>query len=205
MTAGKGIVHLSVAPNAGADKLCEPRHSAVGGAAGGGRGGGAQLCAHPGRRHTAAASGDATVRVLIGQAWGAAVAGCQPGGLCTWISSCLPVGAHVACGLAQEAGLYTVDAAVTLDGVTLYAQTLTVLPTDQAMLLRAGDSAVRCMLVAATLCFQRRHIWWNFVSTRKETHRAGGRRLGGPAHGPCAGRDGIPYRCPSAVSSPERF
>ena len=64
--------------------------------------------------------------------------------------------------------MYTVDAAVALDGVTLAAQTLTVLPTDQAMLLRAGDSAVRCMLVGGDALLQRRHIWWNFVSTRKE-------------------------------------
>ena len=55
-----------------------------------------------------------------------------------------------------------------IDGVTLAAQTLTVLPTGHAMLLRAGDSAVRCMLVGGDALLQRRHIWWNFVSTRKE-------------------------------------
>ena len=113
--------------------------------------------------------GDATVRVLIGRAWGqqSPVVSLAPA---LYLDIQLPAGGvlPLPAGLAQEAGLYTVDAAVNLEGTTLAAQTLTVLPTDQAMLLRAGDSAVRCMLVGGDALLQRRHIWWNFVSTRKE-------------------------------------
>ena len=113
--------------------------------------------------------GDATVRVLIGQAWGqqSPVISLAPA---LYLDIQLPAGGvlPLPAGLAQEVGLYTVDAAVALDGVTLAAQTLTVLPTDQALLLSAGDSAVRCMLVGGDALLQRRHIWWNFVSSRKE-------------------------------------
>ena len=170
MTAGKGIVHSERRPQALA-QTSYVNH-------------GIQLWAalpveaeeaEPSFVHTPADAipqlqvGDATVRVLIGQAWGqqSPVVSLAPA---LYLDIQLPAGGALAlpAALAQEAGLYTVDAAVALDGVTLAAQTLTVLPTDQAMLLRAGDSAVRCMLVGGDALLQRRHIWWNFVSTRKE-------------------------------------
>ena len=170
MTAGKGIVHSERRPQALA-QTSYVNH-------------GIQLWAalpveteeaEPSFVHTPADAiphlqvGDATVRVLIGQAWGqqSPVVSLAPA---LYLDIQLPAGGALAlpAALAQEAGLYTVDAAVTLDGVTLAAQTLTVLPTGHAMLLRAGDSAVRCMLVGGDALLQRRHIWWNFVSTRKE-------------------------------------
>ena len=170
MTAGKGIVHSERRPQALA-QTSYVNH-------------GIQLWAalpveaeeaEPSFVHTPADAipqlqvGDATVRVLIGQVWGqqSPVVSLAPA---LYLDIQLPAGGVLTlpAGLAQEAGLYTVDAAVTLDGVTLAAQTLTVLPTDQPMLLRAGDSAVRCMLVGGDALLQRRHIWWNFVSTRKE-------------------------------------
>ena len=170
MTAGKGIVHSERRPQTLA-QTSYVNH-------------GIQLWAalpveaeeaEPSFVHTPADAipqlqvGDATVRVLIGQAWGqqSPVVSLAPA---LYLDIQLPAGGALAlpAALAQEAGLYTVDAAVTLDGVTLAAQTLTVLPTGHAMLLRAGDSAVRCMLVGGDALLQRRHIWWNFVSTRKE-------------------------------------
>lgn len=170
MTAGKGIVHSERRPQTLA-QTSYVNH-------------GIQLWAalpveaeeaEPSFVHTPADAipqlqvGDATVRVLIGQAWGqqSPVVSLAPA---LYLDIQLPAGGALAlpAALAQEAGLYTVDAAVALDGVTLAAQTLTVLPTDHAMLLRAGGSAVRCMLVGGDALLQRRHIWWNFVSTCKE-------------------------------------
>ena len=138
MTAGKGIVHSERRPQTLA-QTSYVNH-------------GIQLWAalpveaeeaEPSFVHTPADAipqlqvGDATVRVLIGQAWGqqSPVVSLAPA---LYLDIQLPAGGVLAlpAGLAQEAGLYTVDAGVALDGVTLAAQTLTVLPTGHAMLLR---------------------------------------------------------------------
>ena len=126
MTAGKGIVHSERRPQALA-QTSYVNH-------------GIQLWAalpveaeeaEPSFVHTPADAipqlqvGDATVRVLIGQAWGqqSPVVSLAPA---LYLDIQLPAGGALAlpAALAQEAGLYTVDAAVALDGVSLAAQTL---------------------------------------------------------------------------------
>lgn len=114
-------------------------------------------------------TGSATVRVLIGQAWGqmSPVVSLAPA---LYLDIQLPAGGELTlpAGLAEEVGLYTVDAAVSLGGATLAPQTLAVLPSGQDILLQAEGDPARCMLIGGEALAQRRHIWWNFVSTRKE-------------------------------------
>ena len=112
---------------------------------------------------------DATVRVLVGQAWGAQspVVSLAPA---LYLDIQLPANGQLRlpAGMAQELGLYAVDAAVSVADEMLEPHTMAVLPTDRALALRASAAPVRCMLVGGDALAERRHIWWNFVSTRKE-------------------------------------
>jgi redox-sensitive bicupin YhaK (pirin superfamily) len=112
---------------------------------------------------------DATVRVLVGRAWGveSPVVSLAPA---LYLDVQLPAHGQLElpAALAEEVGIYAVDADVWLGDETLAAQTLAVLPTDRAVLLRAGTQPVRCMVIGGDALAERRHIWWNFVSSRKE-------------------------------------
>jgi redox-sensitive bicupin YhaK (pirin superfamily) len=112
---------------------------------------------------------DATVRVLIGRAWGATspVESLAPA---LYLDIQLPAHGRLELPshLAQEIALYVVDAAVSVSGATLEPHTMAVMPTDQSAILLAGTEPVRCMLLGGDALKERRHIWWNFVSTRKE-------------------------------------
>ncbi len=127
--------------------------------------------------HTPAAAipevqvGDAAVRVLIGTAFG------QTSPVTTYAPTLyldlqLPAGGVLELpALAQEMALYPVDADLLLDGEPLPACTLAVLPANAAaapMRLQAGDTAVRLMVIGGDALDGPRHMWWNFVSSRKE-------------------------------------
>lgn len=127
--------------------------------------------------HTPAAAipevqvGDATVRVLIGTAFGqtSPVATYAP---TLYLDVQLPAGGVLELpALAQEMAIYPVDAELLLDGEPLPDHTLAVLPADAAVAplrLQAGDSAVRLMVIGGDALDGPRHMWWNFVSSRKE-------------------------------------
>jgi redox-sensitive bicupin YhaK (pirin superfamily) len=109
---------------------------------------------------------DARVRVLAGQAWDA--------------RSPVPVAsptvyldiAFAADGLlhlpalASELAVYPVEGALVLDGEPVPAQQMQVLPAGAGALLQARGPA-RCVVVGGEPVGPR-HIWWNFVSSRKE-------------------------------------
>jgi len=69
--------------------------------------------------------------------------------------------------LAEELAVYTVDAAVQVDGETVPPHTLAVLAPGQTVSLQAEGPAQLMVLGGASLGAHR-HIWWNFVSSRKE-------------------------------------
>ena len=111
----------------------------------------------------------ATVRVLIGEAFDrrSPVATLsptlyldvqlQPGG-----SLELPV-------LAQEMALYLVDGGLVLDGEPIAEHTLATLSPNAPTRLQAADgSPVRCMVIGGDAMDAPRHMWWNFVSSRKD-------------------------------------
>ena len=169
MTAGRGIVHSERRPESLANQSFVNH--------------GIQLWAalpqaheeaEPSFVHTPSAAipqvqvGDATVRVLIGEAFGqtSPVATYSP---TLYLDVQLPAGATLEIPpLVQEMAVYAVDAPVQLNAELLDAQLLAVMASGQPMRLVAGDSAVRLMVIGGDALDAPRHMWWNFVSRRKE-------------------------------------
>ena len=86
-----------------------------------------------------------------------------------YLDVALPAGGALALpALAEELAVYPVDGDVLVDGETLAANTLGVLPAHEGALLQAGDKAVRLAIVGGAPLDGHRFMWWNFVSSRKE-------------------------------------
>lgn len=108
------------------------------------------------------------VRVLIGEAFG------QTSPVATYSRTLyldvqLPAGATLEIpALVPEMAVYTVDAPVQLNGDTVAAQLLAVAEPGQATHLAAGDTPVRLMVIGGDALDAPRHMWWNFVSSRKD-------------------------------------
>jgi len=166
MTAGSGIVHSERTP---ADLRGRPRRSH-----------GLQLwmalpeadeegpCSFS---HTPAADlpeleiGGARVRVLAGEAFGAVspVAVRSP---TLYLDIVMSAGDALPLPLAEERALYVVEGALLLDGEPLRPQTMTVLAPGDEPLLSADGEARAVLIGGAPL--GHRHMWWNFVSSRKD-------------------------------------
>jgi redox-sensitive bicupin YhaK (pirin superfamily) len=109
----------------------------------------------------------ARARVLVGSAFGATspVASASP---TLYVDLVLEAGAELTIApLAAELALYAIDGAVSVDGHAVERQTLAVLDTDRPFRLGAARPT-RVMLVGGDPLDGRRHLWWNFVSSRKE-------------------------------------
>ena len=125
----------------------------------------------PSFAHTPAAElpqlelGGALVRVLIGSAFGATspVAVRSP---TLYLDIAMQPGDAFPLLLAAERALYVVDGAVELDGVSVPPFTMVLLAADDEPLLSAS-AAARAVLIGGD-ALGHRHIWWNFVSSRKE-------------------------------------
>lgn len=189
MTAGRGIVHSERAP----DDLKNQSYVNHG----------IQLWAAlpasheevaPDFVHTPAAdipvlqTGGATVRVLIGEAFG------QRSPVRTF-SRTLYLDIDLAAGalfelppLAGEMALYLVDGSLVLDGESLAARTLVVLEAGQPVAIEARDLS-RLMVIGGDALPERRFMWWNFVSSRKERIAQAARDWEQQAMGRVAGDD----------------
>jgi redox-sensitive bicupin YhaK (pirin superfamily) len=166
MTAGRGIVHSERTPE---DLRGRERRSH-----------GLQLWAAlpeqaeeaaPSFQHTPAAAlpelevGGARLRVLVGEAFGA-VSPVKAASPTLYVDVALEAGTAFPLPPARERALYGVDAPFELDGTTIPAQTLVVVPEgDEPMLSAANDA--RVVLIGGEP-LGHRHMWWNFVSSRKE-------------------------------------
>ena len=165
MTAGRGVVHSERTPD---DLRGRSRRSH-----------GLQLWvglpeadeeAPPSFTHTPAdaipalEAGGAQLRVLLGEAFGvrSPVATASP---TLFVDARLAAGDAFPLPLADERAVYGVDAPFTLDGETVPPFTMVRLaPGEQPLLAAAGDA--RVALVGGTP-LGARHIWWNFVASRK--------------------------------------
>ncbi|MCU0814521.1 MAG: pirin family protein [Burkholderiaceae bacterium] len=166
MTAGRGIVHSERTP----DDLRGVRRRVHG----------LQLWAAlpeadeetaPSFAHTPAQAlpalevGGAALRVLIGEAFGAVspVATRSP---TLYLDITLDAGAAFPLPLAPERALYGVDAPLRLDGELVAPHTMvTIAPGDEPML--SADAPARVVLIGGEP-LGRRHMWWNFVASRRE-------------------------------------
>lgn len=169
MTAGRGIVHSERRPQSLANQAYVNH--------------GIQLWAalpvaheeaEPSFVHTPAASipqvqvGSATVRVLIGEAFGR-TSPVATYSRTLYLDVQLPAGATLEIpALVPEMAVYTVDAPVQLNGEAVDAQLLALVEPGRPTQLAAGDSPARLMVVGGDALDGPRHIWWNFVSSRKD-------------------------------------
>lgn len=109
--------------------------------------------------------GGARVRVLVGSAFDATspVAVRSP---MLYLDLVLSAGDALPLPLAEERALYVVDGALELDGQAVAPHTMVLLaPGDEPML--AANGPARAVLVGGAPLGPR-HVWWNFVSSRKE-------------------------------------
>ncbi|AJP74124.1 pirin family protein [Sphingomonas hengshuiensis] len=168
MTAGHGIVHSERSPSAEREKgpelsgiqtwLALPE---------------ADEERDPAFEHVAAAelpvieAGGATARIIMGELWGASAPtttyaqtiyadiALEPG-------SSIPIDAA-----ADERALYVSMGEASLDGMPLLPMTLYVLRPGTHAALRSERGA-RVMLCGGEAFTTPRHVWWNFVSSRRD-------------------------------------
>ena len=168
MTAGRGIVHSERAPEDLTDKAYLQH--------------GLQLWAALPQAHEEAApdfvhtpasdipvvaSGAAEVRVLIGEAFGQA-SPVRTFSKTVYLDISLAAGGHLDLPpLADELALYGVQGDLEVDGEALAARTLAILAHGTASRISATAPA-RFMVLGGDVLDGHRHIWWNFVSSRKE-------------------------------------
>ena len=110
---------------------------------------------------------DARVRVLVGEAFGARspVPALSP---TLYLDIWLPAGGRMELpALAEERALYPVAADVEVDGEVLAQRKMAVLTAGSTVTLFA-PTEVRLVLVGGAPLDAPRHMWWNFVSSRKE-------------------------------------
>lgn len=112
--------------------------------------------------------GAAVVKVLVGEAFGmtSPVATLSP---MVVMDVQLPQGAGLSLpALAPELAVYAIDQAVSVDGETLPPRTLALLePAQSTQLTALADT--RLVVLGGQPLDGPRFMWWNFVSSRKET------------------------------------
>jgi redox-sensitive bicupin YhaK (pirin superfamily) len=168
MTAGRGIVHSERRP----DDLAARSYGLHG----------LQLWAalprsleetDPSFAHTRAedipvfTTGTARGRVLVGSAYGCTspVAAASP---TLYVDLELDAGAQIVVPpLARELAVYPIDGAVRVDDRDIARQTMAVVDAERSFRLGAART-VRVVLIGGDPLDGRRHLYWNFVSTRKE-------------------------------------
>ena len=109
-----------------------------------------------------------TVRVLIGEAFGqrSPVATFSP---TLYLDIQLPAGAAVHLPvLAQEMAVYAVNGDVALDSDAVPAHTMGVFAQGGGDIVAAGPQGARVVVIGGDTLDGPRHMWWNFVSSRKE-------------------------------------
>ena len=111
--------------------------------------------------------GAARVRVLVGEAFGvrSPVPALSP---TLYLDVWLPAGGHAELpALAAQQALYSVDNDLEVDGALLPARVMAVLQAGAATTLFAPAGA-RLVVIGGDALDVPRHMWWNFVSSRKD-------------------------------------
>jgi redox-sensitive bicupin YhaK (pirin superfamily) len=111
-------------------------------------------------------AGGATVRVVLGSAFGvASPVTTQSGTL--YVEAILGPGQSVEIPEAEELAVYVVDGTVAVNGQFVEAGVLAVLERGASGSVTA-EGAARIMFAGGDALDGERHIWWNFVSSSRE-------------------------------------
>ena len=109
----------------------------------------------------------AKARIIMGSLWGVAAPTTTYAGT-VYADIALDPGASVPIdAAAEERAVYLAMGEATLDGVPLEPMTLYVLKPGIATSLTSRNGG-RAMLCGGDAFTTRRHVWWNFVSSRRE-------------------------------------
>ncbi|MEE4337527.1 pirin family protein [Erythrobacter sp.] len=111
--------------------------------------------------------GNARACVIMGELWGTRApttthAGTIYAEILLDTGGALPIDAE-----ADERAVMLVEGAATIDGIALNPYELAVLAPGKAMRL-ASDTGARVMLLGGEAFASQRHVFWNFVSARRE-------------------------------------
>jgi len=115
-----------------------------------------------------ALDGGATVRVLVGSVWGQAspVRTASP---TLYLDVQLPPFTHwVLPPLATEMALYSPEDGLKVDGQTVAAQHMALLPSDTEVSVQAGVDGARFVVIGGAPLEQPVRMWWNFVATDRD-------------------------------------
>lgn len=149
-------------------------------------------------------AGGATARVIMGELWGARAPTTTYAGT-IYADVRLAPGATVPIdAAADERALYLVEGEAVLEGVPLQPLTLYVLKPGVAATLRS-EGGGRAMLCGGDAFATPRHVWWNFVSSRRDRIEEAKRawRAGEFARVPGDAQEWIPIPAvPKTVSYP---
>jgi hypothetical protein len=111
--------------------------------------------------------GDARVRVLVGEAFGAR-SPVPTFWRTVYLDVWLPAGGRVELPvLAPELAVYAVESAVEIDGEVLPERDMALLDASRAAQVSAPTGA-RFVVIGGDPLDAPRHLWWNFVSSRKD-------------------------------------
>jgi hypothetical protein len=168
MTSGRGIVHSERKP----DRLVDQVYALHG----------LQLWTalplgheedEPSFAHTPASAipqveaGRAQVRVLVGSAFGV-TSPVRAYSQTLYLDVTMPAGASIELpALVPEMAIYPVQGDVVIDAATLPARTMAVLKPGESTRVHA-QGAARFVVIGGEPLDAYRHMWWNFVSSRKE-------------------------------------
>ena len=109
----------------------------------------------------------ATARIIMGELWGKA-APTTTYAATIYADILLEPGASIPIDAgADERAVYLALGEAEIDGMPMALNTLYVLKPGAAMTLRSGTGG-RVMLCGGEAFTTERHVWWNFVSSRKE-------------------------------------
>lgn len=111
--------------------------------------------------------GDARVRVLVGEAFGAR-SPVPALSRTLYLDVQLPTGGRMELpGLEAQQAIYAVEGELQVDGAPVQPRRMAVLAPGASVTLAAAAGA-RLVLVGGDALDAPRHMWWNFVSSRKD-------------------------------------
>jgi redox-sensitive bicupin YhaK (pirin superfamily) len=111
--------------------------------------------------------GKARVRVLVGSAFGA-TSPVKAYSQTLYLDVMVPAGGSIEVpALVAEMAIYPVEGDLVIDAATLPARTMALLRPGEATRVHA-QGAARFVVVGGEPLDAPRHMWWNFVSSRKE-------------------------------------
>lgn len=126
-----------------------------------------------------------TVRLILGDAWGAAAPVATTSEMFYADAMLAPGAAIPLPDTHEDRGTYVVQGSVDIAGQVFAAGRMMVFRPGDRMSLRAGEAGARLMLLGGATLNGPRHIWWNFVASSKERIEAAKQawREGDWAHG----------------------